>query len=455
MLKRWAAARLACAFLLALGAGTAAADPQVGWWWNPAESGRGFFIESQNGIFYLATYLYADDGRARWLVSGGPNADPKHWAGRLQEFHGGQTLFGPYALPSGPADVGAIAVDFVDDTHGTITWAGGVVQIERDIFGVPPATYQPESGWWWNPAESGSGYSIEVQGGNLFFVGFMYDAAGNPVWYFSAGPMSSPTTYTGTLQQFANGQTLTSAYRPPDPPATIGSLAIAFTAPDAATLTFTGVAPHSGELAPHDGQARNISVQREFKSGLRRYEVPATYTGSFAQLFDLEDDFGIDKVSATALAIGTNLQWQQVGLRETPPGMYGNATKFVPSGGKVTVAVTYKEVSVAADCYGTAKKDFSFVDNGSALLITDLSQYKMTIAMDQSNLQVPVTVTCVPPVGPTYTKTVMASYPVHLATPTPLYAQDTIMTGSVGPTAEGFGITRTGSWMLLSNPNGF
>ena len=26
-----------------------AGQPENGWWWNPAESGRGFFIEWQNG----------------------------------------------------------------------------------------------------------------------------------------------------------------------------------------------------------------------------------------------------------------------------------------------------------------------------------------------------------------------------------------------------------------------
>ena len=39
----------------------------------------------------------------------------------------------------------------------------------------------------WNSADSGSGDSIEVQGNNLFFVGFRYDGAGNPVRYYSAG----------------------------------------------------------------------------------------------------------------------------------------------------------------------------------------------------------------------------------------------------------------------------
>jgi hypothetical protein len=74
--RGWCAFGAAC--LIALHASLAAADPQVGWWWNPDESGRGYFVESQGGIMYMAAYLYAGNGRARWLVSGGPNADPNH-----------------------------------------------------------------------------------------------------------------------------------------------------------------------------------------------------------------------------------------------------------------------------------------------------------------------------------------------------------------------------------------
>ena len=150
--------------------GTAGAAPQAGWWWNPAESGRGFFIESQGGIIYLAGYFYADDGRVRWLVAGGQNADPYHYQGRLLEYRGGQTLFGAYVPPAAPVDMGAIAVDFADDTHGTITWPGGAIPIEREIFDATDTVFQPETGWYWNPAESGSGYSLEVQGNNLFLT---------------------------------------------------------------------------------------------------------------------------------------------------------------------------------------------------------------------------------------------------------------------------------------------
>lgn len=73
---------MAAMFLVLLAAGPARAAPEVGWWWNPSESGRGFFVESQNGIMYLAGYFYEPDGRATWLVSGGPNADPYSYQGR-------------------------------------------------------------------------------------------------------------------------------------------------------------------------------------------------------------------------------------------------------------------------------------------------------------------------------------------------------------------------------------
>jgi hypothetical protein len=241
---------------------TALAAPEVGWWWNSAESGRGYFIESQGGIMYMAAYLYADDGRARWLVAGGTSADAYHYKGRLLEYSRGQTVFGPYVAPTTPVDAGPVAVDFIDDTHGTISWPGGVVPIEREIFGSGPATYLPESGWWWNPAEGGSGYSIEVQGNNLFFVGFMYDGSGNPVWYYSAGPMTGATTYSGSLLQFANGQTLTGAYHPPSAPATVGSLAVSFTAEDAATLTFTGNVRVASGPSPNAAASRSINMPR-------------------------------------------------------------------------------------------------------------------------------------------------------------------------------------------------
>ena len=73
-----------------------------------------------------------------------------------------QSLFGNYVAPGDAISAGRISVHFSDDTHGTVTWPGGVVAIEREIYGSGDAPFQPFSGWWWNPSESGSGYSVEV-----------------------------------------------------------------------------------------------------------------------------------------------------------------------------------------------------------------------------------------------------------------------------------------------------
>jgi hypothetical protein len=222
----------------ALHVSSASAEPENGWWWNPDESGRGFFIEATGGVFYVGGYFYEADGRTTWLSSGGVVTDPYRYASTLQAYRDGQTMFGNYRAPT-HVDVGPMVVQFDTDTSGTITWPGGVIPIQRHVFGTGAAPFQPETGWWWNEAESGRGYSVEVQGPNAFVVAFMYDEGGNPVWHFSAGPMATATRYDGDWLQFSGGQTLAGPYRPPHVPQKIGRLAIDFTTPSEAMITLS------------------------------------------------------------------------------------------------------------------------------------------------------------------------------------------------------------------------
>jgi hypothetical protein len=262
---------------------SARADPEVGWWWNPDESGRGFFIESQGGIVFLAGYFYESGGRATWLVAGGANSDPYSYDGRLLHVTGGQTLFGDYQPPASPTDAGPVSLRFTDDQHGTLTWPGGTIAIERDYFGAPgdTETFQPESGWWWNAAESGRGYSIEVQGNVLFAVAFMYDDAGNPVWYWSAGPLSTPTHYDGQWLQFANGQTLGGPYKPPTSPVQVGRLIIDFTSVGEAVVTSTDSIA-AAKVHVTANRSRTTPVAREFN-----YPNPVNPPQGFAGNFSL------------------------------------------------------------------------------------------------------------------------------------------------------------------------
>jgi len=219
---------------------TIAISPQTGWWWNPAENGRGFFLEKNSGsTIFLASYLYASGGRASWhaaVLQEGAGA----YSGSLDSYSGGQTLTGAYAAPAAAVGaVGNIGLTFTDSTHAVVTWAGGTTPIERFNFAdnsSPPA-FQPQAGWWWNAAESGRGFSLEVQGSTVFLAGYMYDASGNPIWYLSIGTLTGQT-YQEAWTQYANGQTLGGAYVLPtliDP--AVGQVTIQFSSAIVGTMT--------------------------------------------------------------------------------------------------------------------------------------------------------------------------------------------------------------------------
>ena len=239
---------------LHLQTGLAQAAPENGAWWNPNQMGSGFGIEIQGNTLLMAGFLYENDGRATWHVSVGPMQNATTYQGRLLAFSNGQTLTGAYQAPAAPTDAGAVTLQFTDDSHGTITWPGGTIPIERARYGSGTASFQPKTGVWVNTAEFGRGFFIEVQGDQILVAGAMYDANGKPVWYVSIGAMASPTTYQGAWSQYANGQTLTGPYQPPSAPTHVGTFSLEFPAPDQATLTlFADGAAASRDAAPLGG----------------------------------------------------------------------------------------------------------------------------------------------------------------------------------------------------------
>ena len=198
------------------------APPQTGWWWNASEAGRGYSIEVAGNHLFLAAYLYDVSGRASWLItSGNTSLDGTLFNGSLESYSGGQSLSGSYRGPSGVVGQ-PITLAFSDSQHGTMSWPGGTYAIERfnivpNGLSQAPRAGQPEAGWWWNPNESGRGFFLEWQGGQLFMAGYMYDDAGNPIWYLSGNSTASTNlqSYSNQWLQFGNGQTLTGTYRPP------------------------------------------------------------------------------------------------------------------------------------------------------------------------------------------------------------------------------------------------
>ncbi len=220
------------------------ATPASGYWWNPAEPGRGFVIEIQGNAMFMAGFLYAASGEASWVASNGPMTSPTQYSGSLITYSGGQTLTGPYqSATQATAPLGTLAINFSSDTTGTVTWPGGTTPIQRFDFGPGGAAAaqlagNPESGWWWNTGEGGRGFAVEVQGGTMYFAGYMYDSAGNPLWYLASGNVASASLFNGQWSQFANGETLSGPFKPAIVlNGNVGNVTLQFTNTYSATLS--------------------------------------------------------------------------------------------------------------------------------------------------------------------------------------------------------------------------
>jgi len=218
--------------------------PQAGYWWNPAEGGRGFTIEQNpaSGNVFFATYLYAANGNALWYAAGPAPMTGATFNAPLLAYSGGQTLTGAYQPATQSASPGNVSISFSDTTHGSLTWPGGTIPIERyeftpDGLTSPPTAAQPQTGYWWNPAEGGRGYTIEVQSNIAFVAAYMYDNAGNPVWYASGPATLVGNAYQGSWTLYAGGQTLTGLYQSPAGTTTAGSLTVQFASATSGTLT--------------------------------------------------------------------------------------------------------------------------------------------------------------------------------------------------------------------------
>ena len=222
------------------------AVPQNGVWWNPTQSGRGYSLEAQGNQLVFTMYLYEDSGAATWNTGILNQQADGSYAGSLSRFSGGQSLNGTYVAPSGASTVGTISLSFPTSTTGSAILtpsAGGApinLSLQKFIFASGNAiTPIFQSGVWWSASESGRGYYVETQGDQVSIGSYMYDTAGQPVWYTTLVPLQpGGTTASGALLQFANGQTLTGAYKAPSlSNATTGNIRFTATSSTTANLT--------------------------------------------------------------------------------------------------------------------------------------------------------------------------------------------------------------------------
>ena len=218
--------------------------PQTGWWWNPSEPGRGFAIERRGTNLYVGTFLYDGTGRGVWYSAGGPMSGSS-FSANLEQYGGEQSEWGPTTGVTHVGAVGPVTLTFSTSRTATLTWPGRSMSIERFEF-VPggaisgPVGWAPETGWYWNPEESGRGWFVEVQNSTLFLSGFMYDARGQPTWYTSQGAMTTTSLYSGTLNLSAGGKAIGGTNQAPTSSTSQGTVTVQFPTTTTAILTLPG-----------------------------------------------------------------------------------------------------------------------------------------------------------------------------------------------------------------------
>jgi hypothetical protein len=110
---------------------------------------------------------------------------------------------------------------------------------ERLVVGSAPPAVAPYVGSWWNPNESGTGYSIDYRHGMLVVTTYSFAQNGTATWYISAGQLSG-NTFTATLDKSVNGQCISCTYRPITPNGNDGTITIVFSSATSATVFLPG-----------------------------------------------------------------------------------------------------------------------------------------------------------------------------------------------------------------------
>lgn len=129
--------RLLAASLLFLAVPAHAVMPESGWWWYPAESGRGFNLEIQDNVVVMSAYVYEADGRPVWYLAIGTLQNSR-FSATLDRYEGGQCIGCPYDDEPDPGEgAGPVEIRFSSSTRGELTWNDGeTVPIRRHNFNL-------------------------------------------------------------------------------------------------------------------------------------------------------------------------------------------------------------------------------------------------------------------------------------------------------------------------------
>ena len=168
------------ALLLAFSAGAADRSPFAqGHWWDPARAGNGMEFFNVDDRAMVIWYTYEQSGRPVWYTAQGSVATmgAVDWPLLRHRWIDGRK--------AAAVEVGWVRIALSGFDGATFTWNLGGAQanwpIRPFVASDLPQTLD-RTGSWFDPTNSGWGFSLTEQGDVFGGVIFTYDAAGEPTW---------------------------------------------------------------------------------------------------------------------------------------------------------------------------------------------------------------------------------------------------------------------------------
>lgn len=125
------------------------APPLSGFFWNPAEPGKGWALDVQDDLVFVAHYTFQPGSPASvfYTTVGRWDYVNRRFTGDLLEFTGGPCLTcGP--RQSTPRSLGTATFQFVNRDQGSITFQGRTTPIIRFLYGYAPESRSLLQGVW-------------------------------------------------------------------------------------------------------------------------------------------------------------------------------------------------------------------------------------------------------------------------------------------------------------------
>lgn len=117
--------------------------PESGFYWVKGESGRGFTLEMQQNLLFLATYTFTESGVPIWYVAGGPMTSDRDWEADVSEVTGGTSFDKGFRAVTSKT-VGKARLAFSDESTATLTFLGTPLTISRFEFAFDSSAAGPD-----------------------------------------------------------------------------------------------------------------------------------------------------------------------------------------------------------------------------------------------------------------------------------------------------------------------